>query len=63
MQNLNDMIWSPEDGDLINPQPEGIGEGCMIERCMVAFCGGFFGPSLVGISCGNYFVAYYNCSY
>ena len=36
MDSLNDLIWNPENDDVLDPN--GIGEDCMIEICLVAFC-------------------------
>lgn len=36
MDSLNDLIWNPEDDDVLTP--DGIGEGCMLEICITAFC-------------------------
>lgn len=42
MENLNDLIWNPEDeNDEGNEAPQGIGGGGdqMVEGCIEAFCG------------------------
>ena len=58
MDSLNDLIWNPEDDDLLNPND--IGEGCMREICIVAFCNPPI-PGNTGTSCG--YVMAYNSEY
>ena len=52
MDSLNDLIWTPEDEDLLNPN--GIIHGCNMRTiCIVAFCPVAGGSLYNGSQCGD----------